>query len=50
MFDLVDLLKKNGSESQVKQKITSVLFYQTEKCRELVLEAYRFEGISIRKF
>ncbi len=46
MFDLVDLLKKNGSESQVKQKITSVLFYQTEKCRELVLEAYRFEGIS----
>ncbi len=45
MFDLVDLLKKSGSETEAKQKITSVLFYQTEKCRELVLEAYRFEGI-----
>jgi pilus assembly protein CpaE len=46
MFDLVDILKKNQSETEVKEVITTVLFYQTMVCRELVLEAYRFEGIS----
>jgi pilus assembly protein CpaE len=46
MFDLVDLLKKNQTEDGNKEKITSVLFYQTDKCRELVLEAYRFEGVT----
>ncbi|MGX9418272.1 AAA family ATPase [Vibrio sp. RC27] len=46
MFDLVDLLKNSQPENDPKEKITSVLFYQTEKCRELVLEAYRFEGIT----
>lgn len=46
MFDLVDLLKKNQTEDGKKEKITSVLFYQTDKCRELVLEAYRFEGVT----
>jgi pilus assembly protein CpaE len=46
MFDLVDLLKKNQTEDGAKEKITSVLFYQTDKCRELVLEAYRFEGVT----
>lgn len=47
MFDLVDILKKGTpSHEVVKESITSVLFYQTEQCRELVLEAYRFEGVA----
>ena len=46
MFDLVDILKKDDSQSASDQKeITSVLFYQTEKCQSLVREAYRFEGL-----
>ncbi|MCG3765505.1 chromosome partitioning protein ParA [Vibrio cincinnatiensis] len=46
MFDLVDLLsKKQQTESIEQQKITSVLFYQTAECQELVQEAFRFEGI-----
>lgn len=47
MFDLVDLLsKKQQSEVIEQKKITSVLFYQTPECQDLVLEAYRFEGIA----
>lgn len=46
MFDLVDLLKNKPPEQDERDRITSVLFYQTEACRSLVTEAYRFEGIS----
>jgi pilus assembly protein CpaE len=46
MFDLVDILKKNQAETETKEVITSVLFYQTMICRDLVMEAYRFEGVS----
>lgn len=46
MFDLVNLLnQKQPNEQKQKEKITSVLFFETEKCRELVQEAYRFEGV-----
>ncbi|PJC86110.1 type II secretion system protein Z [Vibrio sp. HA2012] len=46
MFDLVDILKKSDSQhSEAQKEITSVLFYQTEKCQSLVKEAYRFEGL-----
>ncbi|MFQ1935769.1 CpaE family protein [Aeromonas veronii] len=46
MFDLVDRLsKKQSSEVIEQQKITTVLFYQTSECQELVMEAYRFEGV-----
>lgn len=46
MFDLVDLLKTDNSQAEHEEKITSVLFHQTEECRSLVEEAYRFEGIT----
>ncbi len=46
MFDLVDILKKGEvPKTEKQQEITSVLFYQTEKCHSLVKEAYRFEGL-----
>ncbi|PWI35222.1 type II secretion system protein Z [Vibrio albus] len=47
MFDLVDILKKGAddTEAEQQQEITSVLFFQTEQCRSLVKEAYRFEGL-----
>lgn len=49
MFDLVDILKKDSavSEGEQSQGSTTVLFFQTEECRQLVLEAYRFEGMQI---
>lgn len=47
MFDLVDIINKNKSKVEAKNdRLNSVLFYQTEECRQLVNEAYRFEGIS----
>lgn len=48
MFDLVDSLRKTRSSGPIvePEKITSVLFAQTHECEELVLEAYRFEGIA----
>lgn len=46
MLDLVDLLKNKQSEAVQQEKITSVVFYQTDECRELVQESYRFEGIA----
>lgn len=46
MFDLVDILKSNQSSQEDREKITSVLFYQTEQCRSLVEEAFRFEGVA----
>ncbi|WED26084.1 AAA family ATPase [Vibrio sp. DW001] len=47
MFDLVDILKKDSAHGDdgPKDEITSVLFYQTDKCQALVKEAYRFEGL-----
>ncbi|MDG3085977.1 type II secretion system protein Z [Vibrio hannami] len=49
MFDLADILKTDpNSSSSSKQSATdssTVLFYQTEDCRSLVLEAHRFEGM-----
>ncbi|MBJ7551480.1 AAA family ATPase [Marinomonas ostreistagni] len=48
MFDLVDSLKKSKkSDVQIDQeKIGTVLFYQTDECKKLVEEAYRFEGVA----
>ncbi|MFT2099119.1 AAA family ATPase [Marinomonas sp. 2405UD66-6] len=47
MFDLVDSLKKVKKADPISaEKISTVLFFQTEKCKELVQEAYRFEGIA----
>ncbi|BCL72312.1 chromosome partitioning ATPase [Vibrio nigripulchritudo] len=46
MFDLVDLLKTDSPKEEQEEKITTVLFHQTEECKKLVEEAYRFEGIS----
>lgn len=46
MFDLVDLLKNKETQPAKEEKLTSVLFHQTEACRELVEEAFRFEGIT----
>lgn len=48
MFDLVDSLKKNKkADIEIEQeKIGTVLFYQTEECKKLVEEAYRFEGVA----
>ena len=38
MFDLVDILRKDSThgDDEPKNEITSVLFYQTEKCQALV--------------
>jgi pilus assembly protein CpaE len=48
MFDLVDSLKKSKKRDvQIDQeKIGTVLFYQTEECKKLVEEAFRFEGVA----
>lgn len=48
MFDLVDSLikTKNTAEPIEQERISTVLFYQTSECHDLVLEAYRFEGIA----
>lgn len=46
MLDLVDLLNKKGSSGKgEKNEITTVLFYQTDECKNLVKEAFRFEGL-----
>ncbi|WP_315973059.1 response regulator [Vibrio cortegadensis] len=45
MLDLVDLLKNNEQSTAQEEKLTSVLFHQSEECKELVEEAFRFEGI-----
>ncbi|MFC3023380.1 CpaE family protein [Vibrio zhugei] len=46
MLDLVDILKSGKPDEKPSESITSALFYQTQQCRQLVLESYRFEGIS----
>jgi len=46
MFDLVDILKTKSDAKPVTQElITTVLFYQTQECMDLVEEAFRFEGL-----
>lgn len=47
MFDLVGSLKNAPDQGSIvdQEKIGTVLFYQTQECQELVLEAFRFEGI-----
>ncbi|SBS25902.1 cell division inhibitor MinD [Marinomonas aquimarina] len=47
MFDLVGSLKSAPDQGSIvdQEKIGTVLFYQTTECNELVLEAFRFEGI-----
>ncbi|EEZ39082.1 AAA family ATPase [Photobacterium damselae] len=46
MFDLVDVLKNKNLDSVSSEEFKSVLFFQTENCKDLVEEVFRFEGIS----
>lgn len=47
MFDLVDSLKSiKKKEALQVEKVNTVLFFQTDKCKDLVLEAYRFDGVA----
>lgn len=46
MFDLVGLLKKEEPVTVKEEKLTTVLFRQSDECGDLVLEAFRFEGIT----
>ena len=51
MFDLVDILKNRESgETQESRHIDSVAFFQTEECKQLIMEAYRFEGLDQPSF
>ncbi|NLS13079.1 type II secretion system protein Z [Vibrio sp. SM6] len=51
MFDLVDVLKKREeSPNEVVRHVSSVAFYQSDACRLLVAEAYRFEGLEQPEF
>ncbi|WP_434355710.1 hypothetical protein NF212_11430 [Parasalinivibrio latis] len=45
MFDLAELLKKDSPQQRADTTVNTVLFFQTPECSDLVLEAYRFEGI-----
>ncbi|TGA71471.1 chromosome partitioning protein ParA [Aliivibrio fischeri] len=45
MFDLAERLSSNKSnESKLSHKLKTMLFYQTEECRSLVNESFRFDG------
>ncbi|RYU46710.1 chromosome partitioning protein ParA [Aliivibrio finisterrensis] len=45
MFDLAERLSANKSnESKLSNKLKTMLFYQTEECRSLVNESFRFDG------
>ncbi len=47
MLDLVDILKSGQANTKIEpEKITTVLFHQTQECQDLVLESFRFEGIA----
>ncbi|USD40139.1 chromosome partitioning protein ParA [Vibrio sp. SCSIO 43135] len=46
MFDLVDVIKSKSSAEKEKEVLTTVLFHQTEECKQLIEEAYRFEDIA----
>ncbi|WP_087023859.1 AAA family ATPase [Thaumasiovibrio subtropicus] len=45
MFDLVDILNKHTVDEQQENAIKAVLFFKTEVCRSLVMEAFAFEGL-----
>ncbi|WP_394144695.1 AAA family ATPase [Vibrio atypicus] len=49
MLDLVELLKPSESPEPEAHGLSSVLFYQTEVCRQLVEEAFTFEGLAVPK-
>lgn len=45
MFDLAERLSSNKSnENKLSHKLKTMLFYQTEECRSLVNESFRFDG------
>lgn len=45
MFDLAERLSANkNNESKLSNKLKTMLFYQTEECRSLVNESFRFDG------
>ncbi|WED22299.1 P-loop NTPase [Vibrio sp. JC009] len=48
MFDLVDILKREDKKAGVAAPVSQncALYYQTEQCQQLVMEAFRFEGLS----
>lgn len=46
MFNLVDKLKATEQLAVKEECLASVLFFQTEACKALVSEAFRFERIS----
>lgn len=47
MFDLVERLNvKKEDNNQSKDNLKTVLFYQTDECRSLINESFRFDGNS----
>ncbi|MBB1314736.1 MULTISPECIES: chromosome partitioning ATPase [Aliivibrio] len=45
MFDLVERLSTNkNNEHKLSNKLETILFYQTEECRSLINESFRFDG------
>ena len=46
MFDLVSILKSGKDADADNEHIKTVFFYQTEKCKSLIEETFRFEGFS----
>ena len=49
MFDLAERLSANkNNESKLSNKLKTMLFYQTEECRSLVNESFRFDGKMIQ--
>ncbi|MDA0148798.1 AAA family ATPase [Vibrio sp. LaRot3] len=51
MFDLVDILKsrEDGAAGEARN-INSIAFVQTDECKKLISEAYRFEGLEQPEF
>ena len=47
MIDIVGILKSKDLKVEAKQNMSTVLFYETSQCRELVEEAFRFESLEI---
>lgn len=44
MFDLVERLSTNKNDNKLSNKLKTILFYQTEECRSLMNESFRFDG------
>ncbi|MDC5839082.1 hypothetical protein OPW33_07015 [Vibrio europaeus] len=47
MLDLTEALKATESLSENKEGLSSVLFYQSEHCRELVSEVFSFDSLGM---